>query len=149
MPILDREAQSAFVQKRQILDRALIVNEVVWWMKKGRVEGTLLKLDFHKAYDSVKWKFVDDVLELMEFGAIWTKWNNLCLSSALTSIVINGSPTTPFKMERGLRQGDFLFPFLFVLAAEVLNCLMLRAKDIRIIDGVEKFLTILSMSSTN
>ena len=53
------------------------------------------------------------------------------------SILINGSPTTPFKMERGLRQGNPLSPFLFVLVAEAPNCLMFKAKDIRIIDGVK------------
>ena len=53
------------------------------------------------------------------------------------SIILNGSPTKPFKMERGLRQGDPLSPFIFVLVAEVLNKLLIKAKDLELIEGIK------------
>ena len=53
---------------RQILDGALIANEVVHWVKKKKKEVNIMKLDFRKAYDSVRWVFVDHVLEKMGFG---------------------------------------------------------------------------------
>ena len=59
----------------------------------------ILKLDFHKAFDSVRLDFVDQVLKKMGFGRLWHKWIQCCLSTAEMSIIINGSPTKPFKME--------------------------------------------------
>ena len=136
LPGLIGESQSAFIQKRQILDGALIANEAIWWLKKKKINATLLKLDFHKAYDTVKWSFVDKVLKLMGFGRKWRGWIYHCISTASMSILINGSPTASFKMERGLRQGDPLSPFLFILVAEVLNRMILRARDLGFIEGV-------------
>ena len=68
VPCLVRETQSAFVQGRQILDDALIASEVVHWLKKKKKPGCIIKLDFHKAYDCVRWNFVDLVLLRMGFG---------------------------------------------------------------------------------
>ena len=63
------EAQSAFVQNWQTLDGALIANEAIWWIKKKKMKATMLKVDFHKAYNTIKWSFIDRVLELMGSGA--------------------------------------------------------------------------------
>ena len=57
--------QTAFVQGRQISDGTLIANEGIHWVKKKRESAVIVKLDFHKAYDSVKWKFMDYVFEKM------------------------------------------------------------------------------------
>lgn len=137
MPDLIGESQSAFVMGRQILDGALIANEVVHWAKKSKEKIAILKLDFHKAYDTISWRFIDHMLENMGFGKKWRGWINACLSSASFSILVNGSPTAPVKMERGLRQGDPLSPFLFVLAVEALNILVRRAVEIDIFKGIE------------
>lgn len=73
MPFLVGETQSAFIKGKQILDNALIANEVVHWAKKYRKVVVLLKLDFQKAYDMVNWDFLDHVLEIMGFGSNWRK----------------------------------------------------------------------------
>ncbi|GJW95315.1 RNA-directed DNA polymerase, eukaryota, reverse transcriptase zinc-binding domain protein [Tanacetum coccineum] len=72
----------------------------------------------------------------MGFGQRWCKWIRACLSSALISILLNGSPTKEFFMERGLRQGDPLSPFLFLLVAKALQVMMIDACNKGIFKGL-------------
>lgn len=60
----------------------------------------------------------------------------MCLTTATISILVNGSPSKPFKMGRGLRLGDPLSPFLFVIMVEVLNKLLLKASDLGFFKGL-------------
>lgn len=144
-PSLVGESQTAFVAGRQILDGALISNEIINLVENSKLEVALMKLDSQKqigsstyeAYDTVNWDFIDHVLDLMGFGNSWRNWIRCCLSTASISILVNGSPTAPFRMERGLRQGDPLSHFLFVLAAEIFNILMKRAVGIGLFEGLQ------------
>ncbi|GJX31580.1 RNA-directed DNA polymerase, eukaryota [Tanacetum coccineum] len=68
------ETQSAFVAERQILDGPFILNEVLHWCKKKNKKAMFFKVDFAKAYDSVRWDFLIDVLEAFGFGPIWCNW---------------------------------------------------------------------------
>lgn len=70
------------------------------------------------------------------FGEKWIKWIHECVTSAKLSVLVNGSPTEEFSPRKGLRQGDPLSPFLFNIAAEALNMLMLRAQQLGLIKGV-------------
>ena len=129
MPILVGETQTAFIAGRQIVDSALIANEVITWLRKTKKSGVLLKVDFQKAYDMVEWHFLDYVLQQMSFGSIWRAWINSCLATASILVLVNGTPTSPFPMQRGLRQGDPLSPFIFVLVVEVLSRLLHTASS--------------------
>ncbi|GJV50673.1 RNA-directed DNA polymerase, eukaryota [Tanacetum coccineum] len=118
---LINEVQSAFVADRQILDGPFILNEVLQWCRKKRKHALIFKVDFEKAYDSVRWDFLDDVLDKFGFGVKWRNWIQSCLRSSRGSILINGSPTKEFQFFRGLKQGDPLSPFLLFLLWKALH----------------------------
>nr|GFC75749.1 RNA-directed DNA polymerase, eukaryota [Tanacetum cinerariifolium]GFC75805.1 RNA-directed DNA polymerase, eukaryota [Tanacetum cinerariifolium] len=68
------DTQSPFIADRQILDGPFILNEVIYWCKRLNKKAMFFKVDFAKAYDSVRWDYLLDVLEAFGFGTIWCKW---------------------------------------------------------------------------
>ena len=102
--------QNVFVEGRQILDAALIANEVIDSLLKGDEAGVLCKLDLEKAYNHINWDFLMSVMQKMGFGEKWASWIRWCISTASFSVLINGSPTGFFQSTRGLRQGDPISP---------------------------------------
>ncbi|GKV32613.1 hypothetical protein SLEP1_g41207 [Rubroshorea leprosula] len=131
------ESQTAFIGGRQLVDSVLVLNEAVHEVKWRKQESFILKADFEKAYDCVDWGFLDWMMNRMGFGVKWRKWMRECLSTARISILINGSPTTEFPISNGLRQGDPLSPFLFLLVAEGLGGLVKKAEGEGLLKGVE------------
>ena len=129
------DSQTAFVKNRQILDDILIANEVVDEARKNKKELMLFKVDFEKAFDSVDWGYLDSIMKNMLFPVLWRKWIKECVTTATASILVNGSSTNEFSLQRGLRQGDPLSPFLFLIAAEDLNVMMTSAVRHNIFSG--------------
>ncbi|XP_068466211.1 uncharacterized protein [Phaseolus vulgaris] len=124
LPTIIDDCQSAFLKNRGILDNVLMANEVVEDIRRRGQSGLCLKVDFEKAYDSVRWEFLYDMMGKMGFHRKWIRWIQGCLESASISVLVNGSPTYEFKPERGLRQGDPLASFLFLIVAEGLSGLV-------------------------
>ncbi|XP_058775034.1 uncharacterized protein LOC131649281 [Vicia villosa] len=127
--------QSAFVPGRQLLDGVLISNEVADYAPKEEKSCILFKVDFEKAYDKVNWDFLRFLLKEMGFGTIWMRWMELLIFQSKMSVLVNGSPTKEFVVEKGLRQGDPLSPFLFVLVAEGLTALVKKATSLGNYEG--------------
>lgn len=90
-------------------------------MHAKRARCVLLKIDVAKAFDTIAWPFLIEVLEHMGFGQHWRDWISLLLGSTNTKILLNGQPGRQICHARGLRQSDPLSPMLFVLVMEVIN----------------------------
>nr|GFB33532.1 RNA-directed DNA polymerase, eukaryota [Tanacetum cinerariifolium] len=103
----------------------------------------VFKVDFTKAYDSVRWDFLLDVLLAFGFGPKWCQWIRGIFSSNMASILINENPSSEFLIFSGLKQGDPLSPFLFILVMESLHLSVTRAVN----DGIFKGLCITGSSS--
>ncbi|GKC30851.1 RNA-directed DNA polymerase, eukaryota [Tanacetum coccineum] len=130
------DTQSAFVADRQILDGPFILNEVLDWCKRKNKQAMFFKVDFAKAYDSVRWDFLIDVLEAFGFGSTWCNWIRGTFCYAKTSILVNGSPSDEFHLHCGLKQGDPLSPYLFILVMESLHLSVSRAVDEGVFKGI-------------
>ncbi|KAK4382056.1 putative mitochondrial protein [Sesamum angolense] len=109
---------------------ALIPKEIFsGYNRQGLPMRCALKVDLRKAYDTVEWDFLSAVLHLFGFPDIFIGWIEKCVTTPMFSVCINGNPHGFFKGSRGLRQGDPMSPFLFVLIMEVLQLMLQQLID--------------------
>lgn len=97
----------------------------------------VFKVDFAKAYDSIRWDYLDDVLNSFGFGVKWRSWIKGSLTSGMASILANGSPTSEFQFNCGLKQGDPLAPYLFILVMESLHLTVSRVVEAGMFSGIK------------
>ena len=134
--VIDKQ-QSAFLSGRGLLYSVLVANETLDFLKKDKKKGVIVKVDYEKTYDSVDWEFLVYMMGRLGFNNKWIHWIKVCLESTTISVLVNGSPTKQFKPKKGLRQGDPLAPFLFLIVVEGLAGLVRAAVSNDIYEGVE------------
>ncbi|WVZ70260.1 hypothetical protein U9M48_018937 [Paspalum notatum var. saurae] len=112
---------SAFIRGRSILDSFKFVQCAAVLFRKRKIPKMLFKLEISKAFDSLSWAFLLEVLAALGFSTRWRDWISILLSLASSQVLVNGSPIPKITHRRGVCQGDFLSPLLFVLAVDCLN----------------------------
>jgi hypothetical protein len=121
LPFVISKEQVGYVEGRKIMDNVIVTHEVIHSLKTTKILGMLIKLDLSKDFDRVNSQYLHSMLESFGFDSQWVNWILNLTSSAFFSILVNGVPSQPFSPSRGIRQGDPLSPFLFVLMAEGLG----------------------------
>jgi hypothetical protein len=96
-----------------------------------------VKIDMEKAFDRMEWDFLLLIMLKLGFHPTWVNWIRICVSSTSFLVLINGSPFGLFTPTRGLRQGDPLSPFLFILGTKVLSRLFLQQESIGLLKGIK------------
>ncbi|XP_065629141.1 secreted RxLR effector protein 78-like [Quercus suber] len=104
--------------------------------KKGKKGSMALKLDISKAYDRVEWTFLEKIMEKLGFPTRWIERVMSCVTTTSFSVLVNGKPHGMIHPLRGIRQGDPLSPYLFLLCAEGFTALLAKAELDRRITGV-------------
>ena len=132
--VLDKlisKEQTGFMSGRYIGENTRLIYDILHITDKLDIPGLLLIIDFEKAFDSISWKFIEKVLNFLNFGESIKQWLKVFYNDISASVVQCGFLSEFFIVQRGCRQGDPLSPYIFLLCAEILTRMFKANKDIK------------------
>ena len=112
------KAQFGFIKERNIKEALRTVLDIVDDTNKKQKQGMMIAIDFEKAFDSLSWNYLFKAVEIYNFGREFQNWIKL-LYSNISSVINEGYLSPYFELQSGVRQGDSLSPYLFILALEL------------------------------
>jgi hypothetical protein len=128
--------QITFMKGMNIMNGVLALHEVLHETKRNRLMGTILKLDFEKAYDKMCWEFLYISLNMRGFNQKWCNWIRQVVSGGTICVKLNDKLGPYFTSHKGLTQGDPLSPILFNMVADCLTRMIRKAQRNGLITGL-------------
>ena len=104
--------------------------------QKDNIQGTLILVDFEKAFDTLDWTFIQTVFELSNYGEFFFSWIKMLQNGSKSIVSQNGFFSKSIDLERGCRQGDPVSPYIFVVCDEILG---IAIRENKRIEGIEIF----------
>ena len=121
--------QTAFMPDRNILEGVVVLHETLHEIHTKKLDGVVFKVDFEKAYDKVKWPFLQQALRMKGFDEAWRRQVESFTQKGSVGIKVNDKIGHYFQTQKGLRQGDPMSPILFNIVVDMLTILIGRATD--------------------
>ncbi|CAA7029125.1 unnamed protein product [Microthlaspi erraticum] len=139
LPHIISNSQAAFIQGRLITDNILVAHELLHALNSKNqcaMEFIAVKTDISKSFDRVEWTFLEKAMQTLGFSARWIRLIMSCVTTVNYQVLINGIPHGSINPTRGIRQGDPLSPYLFIICTEMLARMLQKAERDQRISGI-------------